>query len=172
MRWLSLLLGLTICASAAQAQEQERKLIDRLLRPNLALRNSAQDKKFAGTGTSAVEKKFTVKEFDTGQERAAKSYAGTKDFSAGQFETKKFTRAEMAANATANAELAYARAEFQSRQSALSRTSAAEGKTTGTREYAESNRPFLGQGTRQKILSQQDQPLTIEQVRDLLNKGK
>jgi len=34
------------------------------------------------------------------------------------------------------------------------------------------NRPFLGQGKSQKALSAQDTPLTLEQVRELLNKSK
>lgn len=34
------------------------------------------------------------------------------------------------------------------------------------------NRPFLGQGKNQKALSAQKPPLTIEQVRELLNKNK
>ena len=33
-------------------------------------------------------------------------------------------------------------------------------------------RPFLVQGKSQKALSQQDKPLTIDQVRELLNKNK
>ena len=34
------------------------------------------------------------------------------------------------------------------------------------------NRPFLGRGKSQKALNAQDTPLTIEQVRELLNKNK
>jgi hypothetical protein len=34
------------------------------------------------------------------------------------------------------------------------------------------NRPFLDQGKSQKALSRQNPPLTIEQVRELLNKNK
>ena len=34
------------------------------------------------------------------------------------------------------------------------------------------NRPFLGQGKSQKTLSARKPPLTIEQVRELLNKNK
>jgi hypothetical protein len=34
------------------------------------------------------------------------------------------------------------------------------------------NRPFLDKGKSQKALSQHDTPLTIEQVRELLNKNK
>ena len=40
------LLTLILFSSLVQAQEQERKLIDRLLRPDMTLQNSAQNKKF------------------------------------------------------------------------------------------------------------------------------
>ena len=43
--------------------------------------------------------------------------------------------------------------------------------TTPVREYA-SNRPFLDKGKSQKSLHALDKPLTIEQVRELLNKSK
>src|ERR1022692_4651115 len=49
---------------------------------------------------------------------------------------------------------------------------AADGdKKVNGRDFA-GNRPFLGQGKSQKALSTQDKPLTIEQVRELLNKNK
>ncbi len=38
--------------------------------------------------------------------------------------------------------------------------------------FAEGSRPFLVRGKSQKALSQQDTPLTVEQVRELLNKNK
>lgn len=171
MHWLLLLVSLTICSSAARAQEQENKLMDRLLRPDMSLANSAQDKKFTGTGATSVEKKFLAREFYSGHERTTKSFLDTRHFAARKFEGKKYSRTEKTANAKAT-ELTYAKTKFQTRDSSLVRTSSAEGKVAKTREYAESSRPFLGQGTRQKILSQQDQPLTIEEVRELLNKGK
>jgi len=43
--------------------------------------------------------------------------------------------------------------------------------TPAVREYA-GNRPFLDKGKSQKSLSAQNKPLTIEQVRELLNKNK
>ncbi|MEO5753838.1 MAG: hypothetical protein ABIR38_03945 [Chthoniobacterales bacterium] len=167
-----LLVSLTICSSAAWAQEQENKLMNRLLRPDMSLANSAQDKKFTGTGATSVEKKFVAREFYSGHEPTTKSFPDTRDFAARNFKAKKYTRAEKAANTKTNTEPAYAKTEFRTQESSLLRTSSAEGKVAKTREYAESSRPFLGQGTRQKILSQQDQPLTIEEVRELLNKGK
>jgi hypothetical protein len=45
------------------------------------------------------------------------------------------------------------------------------GRVMATSDFA-GKRPFLGQGKSQKALSQQDQPLSIEQVRELLNKNK
>ncbi len=44
-------------------------------------------------------------------------------------------------------------------------------KKVATRTYAE-NRPFLDEGKSQKSLNRQNAPLTIEQVRELLNKNK
>src|SRR5213078_2400801 len=45
------------------------------------------------------------------------------------------------------------------------------GKKVASRAYA-GNRPFLNEGTNQKSLNRQNEPLTIEQVRELLNKNK
>jgi hypothetical protein len=44
-------------------------------------------------------------------------------------------------------------------------------KKAASREYSE-NRPFLDQGKSQKSLNRQNAPLTIDQVRELLNKNK
>jgi len=171
VRVVILLLGLTAWTGLARAQDQENKLVDRLLRPDMTLANSAQNKKFTGTGGTPVDKKFVAKSFYAGDERTTKSFTGEKDFSAKGFETKKFTRAERAANAKSSAELAYADAEFATRKSSLIRTASDEGKVAKTRDYADS-RPFLAKGTRQKILSQEDKPLTIDEIRELLNKSK
>jgi hypothetical protein len=171
VRLFFLLLGLTISAGLARAQDQENKLVDRLLRPDMTLTNQAQNKKFTGTGGTPVDKKFVAKSFYAGDERTTKRFAGEKDFSAKGFATKKFTRAERAANTKTNAGMANANAEFATRKSSLIRTASDEGKVAKTRDYADS-RPFLVKGTRQKILSQEDKPLTIDEIRELLNKSK
>jgi hypothetical protein len=44
-------------------------------------------------------------------------------------------------------------------------------KHYATRDFA-GNRPFLAQGKSQKSLHAHDQPLTIDEVRQLLNKNK
>lgn len=169
MRFLLCFLCLTIGASAVRAQEQENKLVDRLLKPDMTLANPAQNKQFSGTGSTAVDKKFEAKSFYSGDERTTKSFSGGRDFSAKGFEAGKFTRAEKAANTSG--EPAFARTKFATGASSLTKTAADQAKVAPTRDYAES-RPFLGEGTRQKILSQQDKPLTIDEIRELLNKGK
>ena len=45
------------------------------------------------------------------------------------------------------------------------------GKKIASRAYA-GTRPFLDEGKSQKSLNQQNAPLTIDQVRELLNKNK
>ena len=171
MRVLFLLLGLTTCAGVLRAQEQENKLVDRLLRPDMTLANSAQNKTFTGTGITPVEKQFVAKGFYSGNERESKSFDGGKDFSAKRFTTEKFSRAERTADAAVKAEPASAKAKFSTNESSLIHTASEDGKVVATRPYPD-NRPFLGEGTRQKILSQQDKPLTIDEVRELLNKSK
>ena len=136
----------------------------------MTLVNSAQDKKFIGQGVT-VDKKFVAKSFYSGDERMAKTFSGGKGFPAKGFETKKFARAERATNTKANAGLLYANAEFVTRKSSLIRTASDEGKVAKTRDDADS-RPFLAKGTRQKILSEEDKPLTIDEIRELLNKSK
>ena len=171
MRWFFLLLCLTSFPFPVGAQEQEKKLADRLLRPNMTLVNSAQDKKFAGADVTPVDKKFVAKSFSTVDERTVKSFSDEKDFSAKRFETEKFTRAEQTPNTQAKAKTASANAEFVTRKSSLVQTASDEGKVAATRNYTD-GRPFIGKGTRQKILSHEDKPLTIDEVRELLNKSK
>src|SRR5436853_4051629 len=51
-----------IVLSCVHAQEQESKLVDRLLRPDTTLRNNAQNKKFIADGAS-INKRATVGTF-------------------------------------------------------------------------------------------------------------
>ena len=137
----------------------------------MRLVNSAQDKKFAGAEVTPVDKKFVAKSFSTVEVRTVKSFSSDKNFSAKRFGTEKFTRAEQTSNAQPKAKMAAANAEFITRKSVLFQTASDEVKVAATRDYTDA-RPFIGKGTRQKILSQEDKPLTIDEVRELLNKSK
>jgi hypothetical protein len=146
-------------------------MVDRLLEPDMSLANSAQNKKFVAVGGTSVDKKFVANSFSTGNEATSKSFGGTRGFFSRIFGTEKFNRAEAAANAKTSAENAYANSQFTTHESSLVRGSSDSAKQAPVREYAE-QRPFLGKGTRQEILSQQDKPLTIDEVRELLNRNK
>jgi hypothetical protein len=173
VRWIFLLLCLAGFSRPLRAQQQESKLVDRLLRPDMSLANSAQDKKFTAVGGTSVDKKFEAKSFATGDEKAQKTFADSKNFFARVFGTKTFSRADATANAKANADIAYAKIQFATNESSLVRTSSDSSRAAPVHEYADQH-PFRGQGTRQKIFSQQQEnkPLTIDEVRELLNKSK
>ena len=144
-------------------------MVDRLLKPDMTLANPAQNKQFNGTGTTSVDKKFVAKSFYSGNEANTKTFTGEKDFSAKGYETGKSTRTEKIGERQ--------RRTDRHEQEILHRRKLAcperpeNGKAANTRDYPE-NRPFLGKGTRQEILSKQNQPLTIDEIRELLNKSK
>ncbi|MGI8890477.1 MAG: hypothetical protein ACR2G0_06790 [Chthoniobacterales bacterium] len=171
MRLLLSLVIVIFCTGPLRAQEQEDKLVNRLLRPNLSLASPEQHKKFTGTGSSNVNKKFDARSFNVGAEKNARAFADTRSISSKSFPERKFDQTKAIANAKLGAEPAGARSGFQTKTSTLIQSSPQPQKKVQTGDYAES-RPFLGQGTRQKILSQQGKPLTIDEVRELLNKSR
>lgn len=163
------LLVLLLLSSLVQAQEQEQKLIDRLLRPNINLRNSAQDKKFA-TASLAQGRQLEAKKFARQEKANVKTFTGTREFPSRQVHSRSFNGTKAAAGLDAKrvweSDLA-----FRTRTAANLQIATDSDKKAATREFADSH-PFRGQGKSQKALSQQDRPLTIEQVRELLNKNK
>ena len=170
MRWIFLSLGLVISAASAFAQQQENKLIDRLLRPDMSLKNSAQDKKFNTVDGTPVDKKFVAKSFYSGDQATMKSFSGEKSFSSKKFRAQKVSWGEVATYFRGATVAPNASTKFATKESSTIRTASESGKVARVRDYPD-NRPFLAKGTRQKALSQQDKPLTIEEVRELLNKS-
>jgi hypothetical protein len=163
--------GLTIFASLLLAQKEEGRLVDRLLRPDLSLQNSQQNKKFGAVESSAGNKEFEANSYSRRKERPTKSLLGIPDFLAGIFETKKFPGADGRANAATRATPAYVQRAAVTKKSTLAEKPSQAHKVADTLNYPD-NRPFLGKGTRQEILSQLDHPLTIEEVRELLNRDQ
>jgi hypothetical protein len=155
--------------SCALAQEQERKLIDRLLRPDLTLANHAQDKKFTAAEGASIDKRATVHAFYFQTKSNAKNFSATRRFTTPKFISRLFGRtrsADGASKSVTSSQPAYAT------QSARGvRDVPQSGKKVASATYA-GNRPFLDEGKSQKALNQKNAPLTIEQVRELLNKNK
>jgi len=170
MRSICVVVSLTIFVASVRAQEQERKLIDRLLRPDTSLVNSAQDKKFVAADGTPFDKKFDTKVFYTGEQHSTKSFLGLREFFARKFGAKKSSQSEMVA--VTPSESRYARTQFATSRSSFVATARDAEKKVKAGEYAESHRPFLAKGARQRMLSQQDHSLTIDEVRELLNRNE
>jgi hypothetical protein len=152
-----------------RAQDQEKKLVDRLLKPDMTLQNDAQNKKFGGDGSVSINKHANVATFFFHQKSHSKSFE-TRDFSTTQFYSQTFHGKRGAY-------------EVQSQQTLTNKTAYANQTARGVHQASQSgkkvasgayggNRPFLAQGTNQKQLNKKNEPLTIEQVRELLNKNK
>jgi hypothetical protein len=151
------------------AQHQEQSLVDRLLRPNMELKNSAQGKKFT-TASTAIERHGTVGTFFLQPNRNEKSFVGARVLTAPKYPSRTFhenaaTAASLQdrnANTPANLSISSVRDIHQ--------TNDAHNAIAG-RGYAATG-PFQEQGKSQKSLDRRNPPLTIEQVRELLNKNK
>ena len=153
-----------------RAQDQERKLVDRLLRPDTTLQNSEQKKKFIADGTS-INKKANVGTFYVEKKPNSKMFSGTREFSTRQVRSRQFDGSRSAFENSSQQAAGNSRLAYPTQTARGSRNAPQADKKVGSRAYAE-NRPFLDQGKSQKSLNRQNAPLTIEQVRELLNKNK
>jgi hypothetical protein len=164
-------LSFLACAGPALAQEQEGKLLDRLLRPDVGMQNIAQHKHFT-VGGNQIDKQAVAAPFHFQEKSTAKTFADAREFGAtNPFATRHSRAGDGTAQITKSARIT--RTASAASNSMIGTTAAMEsGRAMATRDSASSTRGFLDQGKSQKALSQQDKPLTIEQVRDLLNKNK
>ena len=166
-RCLALCLLLAAGASV-RAQDQEQKLVDRLLKPDTSLQNSAQNKQFSADRTS-VNKRASVGTFYIQPGPKPKAFTGPHPLSTREFNSKPAYRAGSAIPAKRlpmNAGRTYSTAASTEVRSVHDANKTVETRNNPT------NRPFLVQGKSQKVLDQQKPSLTIEQVRELLNKNK
>src|SRR5690242_3286258 len=92
MRWLSIFVVVTALVPKAPAQTQEHSLIDRLLRPNMELKNNAQNKKFSDTAT-VVERRGKVDTFYMQPNRAEKSFIDSRHYSTAEYTSAAFNSA-------------------------------------------------------------------------------
>jgi hypothetical protein len=162
-----LFLAALLCA---RAQDQERKLVDRLLRPDMSLQNSEQKKKFIADRTS-VNRKATVGTFYVEKKSNSKTFSGTREFSALEFNSRSFHGSRSAFQHFSQQVNGNSERVYPTQTARGPRAAPQSGKKVASRAYAE-NRPFLEEGKSQKSLNRQNAPLTIEQVRELLNKNK
>lgn len=157
------------CAASLLAQEQETKLIDRLLRPNLSLTNPAQNKSFAGPSV-VIPRQVPTRAAPLTEQSQARSYDDIRVLSPKEFAARHFRTGASSAVFTTRS--------FQDNkeinQPALAFTDRVAPDRTKTLQpplFPEPS-PVLGQEKAQKPLHAYEGPLTIEQVRELLNKSK
>jgi hypothetical protein len=168
---VGILLLAVLCS--ASAQDQEKKLVDRLLKPDMALQNDAQNKKFVGDGSVSINKRANVGTFFVHRKPRSKDFSGTRDFSTTPFYSKTYHGGQTAHEASSQqSQQTLANSKAHTNQTARGIRDAPQSeKKVASRAYA-GNRPFLIEGTNQKSLNRKNEPLTIEQVRELLNKNK
>ena len=163
-------MALLAVASAASAQEQEGKLVDRLLKPNMSLVNSAQNKQFEATDFS-VTKRVRSKSYSTPIRSPEKPFAAGRTFSTKDFAVRQSAAEDRAADISTKSQPPKTDMVYVASAADGARVAPENGRNMAVHSFA-GNRPFLGQGKSQKALSARDTPLTIEQVRELLNKNK
>jgi hypothetical protein len=156
--------------SCVRGQEQERKLVDRLLRPDMALQNDAQHKKFIADGTS-INKRATVGTFYVQKKSNQKSFSATGQLPTQEFNSRPFHSGRSAFNTSSQQAMGNSRSAYADQTASGVRDAPQSDKKIASHPYA-ANRPFLDEGKSQKSLNRQNAPLTIEQVRELLNKNK
>lgn len=153
----------------ANAQEQEKKLLDRLLKPDMTLQNESQGKQFIPAG-GTITKTARTKSFFFFKRRPEKEFAGVRKFVPKRFPTENFRFANQEAKLRSRNELAQLDAPYETATYKTRKAIDAD-KTAKALAYPRA-RPFLVKGKSQKSLSAQHPQMTIDEVRELLNKNK
>ena len=137
----------------------------------MTLQNSAQDKKFVAR-TKTFDKQAEVRPFHVVKvQHTTKEYVNQREFSAKEFAAHHFRDGEMSSTMQTRAQRVKTFAVDGGTGALSVRDMPGGGKKVASSAFTGS-RPFLEKGKSQKSISQHDTPLTIEQVRELLNKNK
>jgi len=167
-----LIVLLILCSSAAlvPVQIQEKKLLDRLLKPDMALQNRMQGKQFVPSGKT-ITKQAPTKTFHVTEKKLVKAFWNTREAPQREFQTSSSQDGGRQANVatrggTARLDVPYATPAYDG-----VRFSSDAEKPAPVFAFA-GERTFEARGKSQRFLSAQDRPLTIDQVRELLNKNK
>jgi hypothetical protein len=161
--------------SLLAAQEQDRKLLDRIQRPDMELSNPMQKKEFIGGGGVQLR-----------EAPIARAYAGTKQAGSKEFATRSFfgiknpwfgNRSFESRQAPLFARGGLSKLDEPYRVSeARVREFSAAGKQAAIADSSVPVRPFLGRGGSQGSLDQISdkvkKEMTIDEVRELLNKPR
>ena len=164
---LPVLAAILFSCSLACAQETEAR-INHILNPDKNASSNFQDKSFNGGGSfrqtgAANSKSYYVAEHYSPKDYSTKSFAGSTPYSTGKF-------AAHDANTKGKYEVPNANKKADAK-TAATKDSSDSGKSYSSGAY--NTREYRGQGKSQKVLDQKQKdqkPMTVDQVRELLNK--
>jgi hypothetical protein len=157
------------------AQEQDRKLLDRIQRPDMELSNPMQKKAFEGGGGVRIREAPMARSYPSTKNAAAKEFAGTKSFFGIKnpwFGNRVFEAREapLMARGGENLDAAYPVRDARVGDYKDSTKKAAIG------DSVTEVRPFLvpggAQGGLDQISDKFRKEMTIDEVRELLNKPR
>jgi hypothetical protein len=167
VRSLAFLCLLGCCFTTSRAQNQERSLVDRLLRPNIDLQNNAQGKTFSAD-SKVVERRGNLGTFFVKPAGKQKSFVDTRAVATKEYPSRSFQTGSRMSFSTREANLPGQLTTSSARGIRAAYDARVE---VSGRSFAD-KRAFREEGKRQKSLDRQNPPLTIDQVRELLNKNK
>lgn len=172
VRFVVLFSALLLCAHVSQAQQQERKLEDRIMRPDTTLGSREQNKSFGNYKTfqSAGSDRAAVRDFYFTQKYSPKSYQ-TKDFATKNHWAGDFKYATNEANTKGRYTIPNSAKGYETKPMEV-KDARERGKNYAAGAYATDS--FKADGKTQKILDAKyanQKPKTIDEVRDLLNKN-
>lgn len=164
---LLIFFGLT---SAAFAQEQENQFLDRLLRPNMSASNPFGTKKFNAAHNAASGKEATTKLFYAREPVRQKEFSGTGNFFARLFHAADYPQQRGADLSTRSVHREYA-STFATQSSRMARRAPEEKNAYATSTFV-GQQSFVPHGKSQKALDQKRKQMTIDEVRELLNRNE
>lgn len=171
----SLAVTLLLCSAARLcAQEQEGKLMNRILRPDMTLANDAQNRKFTAAGHASVDQHAHVSTFYLQQKPGPGSaYTNTREYSTRPFAQHSDAEVKPASSSLLAARSTSANRTYDTPSARVSVDLRDAHRTAARADSAfAGNRPFLDKGKDQKSLDRKNKPMSIDDIRDLLNKNK
>ena len=135
----------------------------------MELQNNAQGKKFA-TNSAAIEHRGTVGTFFLEPNLRQKSFEDVRSLNAKEYRSRSFNGGSSTSTVSQNRS-AHISAPVETSSFRGASNAHDANNTVSGRNYADQH-PFREEGKSQKSLDRQNPPLTIEQVRELLNKNK
>jgi len=162
-------LVLLFCCLAAHAQETEKRM-NEILHPDKNSTSFYQNKSFFGGKSYQASNSACVKEFQFNETFSMKSYS-TNSYASSPFWAGNTKFGTSSANTKGRFEIPNITKSVDTKTEAT-KTSPYSDKTFASRDYETSQ--FRGVGKSQKALDQQSagkKPMTVDQVREMLNKN-